>query len=212
MLYLSDEQRHLLPRPLSIFNVSRQKGELVLFFMIRGQGTALLAKSDPGSCRQLLGPLGNGFPPLPARSLLVGGGIGVAPLVFLAASTHTPRTLIYGASRADLLNCPFADLDLPGLTVLETTEDGSRGSKGTAVDLASSVLSGFRSLYACGPRPMLARLAKLSHDYEVAAWVSLEEKMACGIGACLGCAVKGRESYNKVCSDGPVFPAGEVFL
>lgn len=212
MAYLATEQRYLLPRPFSLYTVNREKGELVLFFMFRGQGTTLLASAEPGSYWQLLGPLGQGFPPLQARALLVGGGVGVAPLIFLASSTQAEKTLIYAAPSADFLNCPAGDLDLPGLTVLETTEDGSGGIKGTALDLTARILSDYKALYACGPRPMLEELVKLSRRYRVPAWVSLEEKMACGIGACLGCSVECASGYRSVCSDGPVFSANEVFL
>ena len=120
--------------------------------------------------------------------------------------------MIYGTRSADRLACPREDLDLPGLKVVEVTEDGSRGEKGTAVVTAERFIGQSSALFACGPRPLLAALADLAKQYKVPAWISVEERMACGIGACLGCAVKTDNGYLRVCSDGPVFPAGEVNL
>lgn len=202
----------MLPRPFSIFGLDRQKGELSLFFAVKGQGTKLLAGASPGSMWKLLGPLGTGFPSLPQESLLVAGGMGIAPLAFLAASTEIPRTLIYGARTADQLVCPPDDLKLPGLTLIETTEDGSRGEKGSAVDLLSRLLSGSGALFACGPNQMLRAVVCLSRQNGKEAWISLEERMACGIGACLGCAVAAGDGYRCVCSDGPVFSVKEVIF
>jgi dihydroorotate dehydrogenase electron transfer subunit len=210
MVYMPPGHRYMLPRPFSIFGLDRQKGEFSLFFAIKGQGTKLLAGASPGSVWKILGPLGKGFPSLPQKSLLVAGGMGIAPLVFLAASTETPRILIYGARTADQLVCPPDDLKLPGLTVIETTEDGSRGEKGSAVDLLARSISASGALFACGPRPMLRKVVSISDQNCLETWVSLEERMACGIGACLGCAVAVSDGYRSVCSDGPVFSAREV--
>ena len=212
MVYMSPEQRHMLPRPLSIFGVDREKGELSLFFAVKGQGTKLLADAFPGSEWKLLGPLGKGFPAIPQKSLLVAGGMGIVPLVFLAASTEVERTLIYGARTADQLVCPPEELELPRLKFIETTDDGSRGERGSAVDMLSRLISDTEAVFACGPNQMLKAVICLSREHGKDAWVSLEERMACGIGACLGCVVASRGGYRCVCSDGPVFSAKEVII
>ncbi len=212
MVYMPAEYPGMLPRPFSIYAVNRAGGELVLFFEIKGRGTELLAASRSGFTWKLLGPLGTGFPVPPPGSLLVAGGMGIAPLVFLAAVTDRPRILIYGAPTADRLICPSLDLALPGLTLIEVTEDGSRGEKGTASDVCRGLMAGAGAVFACGPKQMLASVASMGRRYGVKTRVSLEERMACGIGACLGCAVPGADGYRRVCRDGPVFPAEEVDL
>lgn len=210
MVYMPSGQGHMLPRPFSIFRADRDKGELSLLFEVKGRGTELLSRAEQASTWKLLGPLGRGFPSLPPKSLLVAGGMGVAPLVFLAASTKESRNLVYGATTADQLICPPADLVLPGLTLVTVTEDGSSGERGTAVDLCLRLLPEAAAVFACGPKQMLSAVALLTRQSCTPAWISIEERMACGIGACLGCVAKTSEGYRRVCCDGPVFPAGEV--
>lgn len=204
--------RYMLPRPYSICSVDRENGQLVIFFEVGGRGGELISTVEPGTTLRLLGPLGRGFPKPQAGSLLVAGGMGIAPLVFLAKSTTVPRTLIYGSRTAARMACPREDLDLPGLTVVEVTEDGSRGERGTACEIAERYIPSSSAVFACGPRQLLAALAEAAAERDIAAWVSVEERMACGIGACLGCAVRTDQGYMRVCKDGPVFPAGEVNL
>lgn len=210
MVYMNFCYRHLLPRPFSIFTRNRDKEEVSLLFAVKGQGTELMAAAEVGSLWKISGPLGSGFPALPEGSLLVAGGIGLAPLTFLAASTEKPRTLIYGARTASQLICPPGVLDLPNLEVIEVTEDGTRGERGTAADLLLGLLPGPPALFACGPGPMLRAVKTLCLHSGTPAWFSVEEKMACGIGACLGCAVQTPKGYSRVCREGPVLSAGEV--
>ncbi len=171
-----------------------------------------MAGMRQGAPVKLLGPLGAGFPALQPDSLLVAGGVGLAPLAFLAASTEQRRTLVYGARTAKQLVCSPAELGLPNLTVVEATEDGSRGKRGTVTDILPGLLPGSRALFACGPQRMLAAVKGQALQAGVPAWISLEERMACGIGACLGCAVQTSGGYRRICRDGPVFPAGEVLF
>lgn len=216
MLYLPPGRQQKLPKPLSIFRVDRDRGEITLFFQVKGEGTGILSGSDPSSLLKLLGPLGTGFPPVHANSILVAGGMGIAPLAYLAAEAVKPCSLIYAARRADQLVCPSADLEIAGLTLLEVTEDGSRGEMGSATDLLSRLLNSenhsCKAIFACGPRPMLQAVAGLGRQKSLPTWVSLEERMACGIGACLGCAVATTDGYKRVCHDGPVFPAEVVIF
>jgi len=212
MIHMPSSARHMLPRPYSICSVNTNRGELVVFFEIGGRGAEMLSAVEPGAYLRILGPLGRGFPEVLPGSLLIAGGMGVAPLVFLAASTEAERTLIYGSRSSSRLACPPEDLFMPGLTVIETTEDGSRGIKGTACDVAETIMAECSAIFACGPRHMLSAVAKSAQQFGVEAWVSVEERMACGIGACLGCVVETENGYLRVCKDGPVFPAGEVNL
>jgi dihydroorotate dehydrogenase electron transfer subunit len=216
MLYLPPNRQQQLPRPLSIFKVDRKRGELTLFFQVKGEGTGILADLKTGSTIKLLGPLGTGFPALPGNLLLVAGGMGIAPLVYLAATASKPCAIIYAACTAAQLVCPAADLEIPGVTLFEATEDGSRGDKGTAIDLLSRLLNAdpdrYRAIFSCGPRPMLKAVAELGRLTGLPTWISLEERMACGIGACLGCAVATTDGYKRVCHDGPVFSAEVVIF
>ncbi len=211
MVYMTPGCKHLLPRPFSISARDRDKDEISLLFAVKGQGTKLMAAAEVGSFWRISGPLGRGFPAVPGGSLLVAGGIGIAPLAFLAASTEKPRTLIYGARTAHQLICPPGLIDLPNLQVIEVTEDGSRGEKGTVADLLPALLPDAAVLFACGPGPMLRAVKALCIHSCTPAWFSVEEKMACGIGACLGCALQTPKGYSRVCREGPVFTAEEVF-
>jgi len=216
MLYLPPNRQQQLPRPFSIFKVDCKRGELTLFFQVKGDGTGILANVETDSTIKLFGPLGIGFPALPENSLLVAGGMGIAPLVYLAATTAKPCTMIYAACTAAQLVCPATDLKLSGVTLLEITEDGSRGEQGTAIDLLSRLLNAdsdrYKAIFSCGPRSMLKAVADLGHQTGLPTWISLEERMACGIGACLGCVVKTSGGYKRVCFDGPVFPAEVVIF
>ncbi|MGM0652337.1 MAG: dihydroorotate dehydrogenase electron transfer subunit [Bacillota bacterium] len=212
MVHMPPEQKYLLPRPLSVHLADRSKGTITLLFEVKGTGTGLMSGALEGSTWKMAGPLGRGFPVLPPHALLIAGGIGIAPLVFLAASSEKPHTLIFGGRTASQLACLPEELDLPNLTMFEVTEDGSRGQKGLATDYLTGLLPSAPALFACGPRPMLAMIKELCMQAKVPAWFSVEERMACGIGACVGCVVRTRQGYKRVCCDGPVFAAEEVLL
>lgn len=216
----------LLRRPLSLHDVDEAKGTIDLLFRVKGPGTRALAESLPGDDLDLIGPLGTGFPLGLGPSILVGGGIGVAPLLLLARRLGPAVSILIGfAGRADLdLVEPFRGLpDRGGLVV--ATEDGTPGTEtGKVTEHVEPVLrrqdGGRPVIYACGPRPMLAAVHGLAQKWNVPAWVSLEERLACGVGACRGCAVAvnrpgsgksaGDVTYQRVCRDGPVFLAGEL--
>jgi len=235
MVRIGQGYEPLLRRPFSIHWMDGQYLELL--YRVVGKGTERMASLGPGQELDLLGPLGKGFriPEDWRFALLVAGGMGVAPLRALAARLSTglqaersglqanPQrrriTLLIGARRAeDVLG--REDFERLGAEVLVTTEDGSLGEKGMATDLLREVLSRCSSdqdlpslLYACGPRPMLARVAQMAGELRIACQVSLEEFMACGIGACVGCAVEVKDQgspYQLVCKDGPVFDAGMI--
>lgn len=205
-----------LRRPISICGIDREEGNLRLVFAVRGQGTRMLATLQPGQEMDILGPLGHGFSLLgeESRIAVVGGGIGVPPLLELAGRHQKNCTAILGfRSREQVI----LDVDFAALCdTVVCTDDGSYGVEGTVAPALESLLQACRldMVYACGPKPMLRATAELCRAYGVRCQLSLEERMACGVGACLGCAVKilrdGKETYLHVCKDGPVFEAGEV--
>jgi dihydroorotate dehydrogenase electron transfer subunit len=204
----------LLPRPLSIYRFNKETDEIEIVFRVVGKGTKRLSETAPGRQVNLVGPLGRPFPTADRkkRMILVGGGIGVAPLMALAEAARGDDTLLIvgGKTKDDVL---FVDRDVRRIPIdtVCATEDGSTGERGTAVSALSSRVTGDDVVYACGPVGMLKEVARLSGEVGFTAWVSLEERMACGIGACLGCAVKGTSGhYLHVCKDGPVFDAKDI--
>lgn len=209
-----DRHRFFLRRPFSIFDCSREK--LSLLILERGEGTRLLRNSPIGSRIEFLGPLGNAFPDLPGeRIVAVAGGVGLAPLYYLARSRERDRlTLVYGGrSRDDL----FLDgVDLEGTGALLATEDGSHGFAGNAVELAGKIITGqgADAIFSCGPHGMLKSVAELAGRLGIAHYVSLENRMACGFGVCRSCVIQtaGPDGpvNRTVCNDGPVFDAAAI--
>ncbi len=211
-----------LRTPLSVHDCDAKAGTIALLYQTVGTSTHALSRRRPGASVNILGPLGNGFTLPPARSngnfaLLVAGGIGIAPLLFLARELVAKKVstrLLYGArTAADLAGIDaFEQL---GVAVACCTDDGSQGLKGNVVDLLAGYLQSGAAgnVYACGPTPMLRALQQLVRSKGLAAQFSLEAYMACGLGACLGCvvAVPGG-GYAHVCTDGPVFKERGVEL
>jgi dihydroorotate dehydrogenase electron transfer subunit len=234
MVRKSEGMEPLLARPLSVFGFQRQSSHslMELLYRVAGRGTSLLSRMKPGEQLAVLGPLGRGFtfPDKIKRVIFVAGGIGVAPLVYLLQSgiiaadsrRNIQKCFYLGARSSQLL----AGLDrLEGLCRLGIcTDDGSLGHHGTVTALLESETGGVKGydpsdtlIYACGPLPMIRSLATLLTDHPIPCQVSLEERMACGLGACLGCAVAirgsdGTREYQRVCKDGPVFDLSKVLL
>lgn len=206
-------QDPLLRRPLSICRVDPEAGTLTLVYRIVGRGTALLAQAKPGDTLDCLGPLGQGFSQNSERPLLIGGGMGIAPLVCLAQSfCPRPVTVVMGGrSKSELYWTELFTSLCDAVHI--ATNDGSLGHRGVAPDLLPDLLAAGRHdrVYACGPRPMLAEVVRICQSYSTPCEVSLEEHMACGIGACLVCTCDTTLGRKKVCSDGPVF-AGETVV
>lgn len=206
----------LLRRPMSIHSVDDRDTFSVLY-RVTGQGTAMLAELKAGNSLDVIGPLGAGFTvdKKSRRAILVGGGIGAAPLLYLAQSCLAKQMsviILLGASTRDSL-LAVADFKALGCVVKVTTEDGSAGVRGYVTDLLEPALmegAGPVAVFACGPVAMMHRAGTMAGIYDVPCQVSLEERMACGVGACLGCVVATEDGYRRVCADGPVFNAGEI--
>jgi len=217
---VNDSLEPLLRRPFGAYKIHRQKVEIL--YKVVGEATKILSAKKKGGTLDILGPLGNGFDiksPMPADqagAILVAGGHGVAPLYALAsaiAKTRNARnnlTVFIGAKTKKHVVCD-KDFRKLGAKVYIATDDGSKGYRGLVTNLLSRLLRAKEAtIYACGPKAMLKETAKVAKQHGIPCRLSLEEYMACGIGTCLGCAVKTRSGYKMVCKDGPVFDAGEI--
>lgn len=218
MVRVGDGLDPLLRRPFSIHQVA-EGGVLQVLFKIIGKGTQALAMLQPGQHMDLLGPLGRGFSIAENQQhCLIGGGIGIAPLLFLAKkilkkSEPSSVKVLLGARTKDELAPLEEDFANMGLDVQVATEDGTLGKRGLVTDLMVQLHHGDPvTVYTCGPHPMLQAVVQLCRSNKWNCQVSLEAMMACGLAACLGCAVLRPDlrGYAHVCKDGPVFDADEV--
>ena len=208
----------LLKRPFSLFR--RTPKGIQLLYKVRGRGTLLMRNLGRGSVLRVLGPLGNSYPLPPEGHIpvIVAGGIGVASVYCLAetlAARKNKAVIYYGArSESDLLL--LGPLRRVARRLAITTDDGSCGERGCITDTLSvlspeTVPPGTKAvIYACGPRKMLEAVAGIAAGRGMAAYVSMEESMACGVGACIGCVVKTTDGHKRVCKEGPVFNAKEI--
>jgi dihydroorotate dehydrogenase electron transfer subunit len=212
-----DEGSRLLPRPISICEIVPQERKLRVVYRIAGKGTKEFSQKKPGDTISVLGPLGNGFPLQKGKAILIGGGIGIPPMLQLAKTLEQQGCqvqAVLGYRGGDLfLKEEFERLG----DVFVSTEDGSAGTKGNVIDAIRANALTADVMYACGPTPMLRGVKAFSGQQGIPAWISLEERMACGIGACLGCVCNSTQEdahshvHNKrICKDGPVFDAREI--
>ena len=210
----------LLSRPFSVYRYHASndaEGAVQLLIKRVGKGTDLLSRMGPGEELSIQGPLGNGFPEIDysGRLFLAGGGIGIAPLMAVAESLAGDRLkrarLIFGGKTASDVSGIDDDITDVGVETVFVTEDGSRGRGGTVTGVLTGELESDDLVFACGPRGMLKATAILARERGCRAYVSHEERMACGIGLCLGCAVpKASGGYALTCKDGPVFDAQSI--
>ena len=211
-----NEGSRLLPRPISICEIDRKDGAIRLVYRVAGKGTAEFSGMRTGMQLKVVGPLGNGFPQKNKKAFLIGGGIGIPPMVELSKQLSGEKTVIAGY-RDDRL---FLKEELAqNAAFYAATEDGSAGTKGNVLDAVKACGIEGDILFACGPTPMLRAIKQYAKENGLECYLSLEEKMACGIGACLACVCKSTQVddhskvHNKrVCKEGPVFNAEEVEL
>lgn len=217
-LYSGDGAR-LLPRPISICETDKEKGRIRLVYRVAGAGTEEFSRYQEGDTVDILGPLGNGFPlegMAGKKAFLIGGGIGIPPMLQLAKELDCENQAVLGYRDGELfLKEEFESY----ASVYVATEDGSAGTKGNVIDAIRE--NGLKAdvIFACGPTPMLRAIKAYALERGIPCYLSLEEKMACGIGACLACVCQSKEVdphsnvHNKrICKDGPVFKAEEVEL
>lgn len=193
-----------LRRPLSIYKSG--KNTLSFLYKIVGKGTEVLAALKPGDQIKVLGPLGMAYPykNIGAVPVLVAGGTGIASVHFLASKLKNKGVLFYGARTKKELLC-LSEFKKLGWKVFVATEDGTQGFKGFVTDLMKEKIKKDNIVYTCGPTPMMKKVIETVKALKLKGYASLEEKMACGIGNCQGCAVKIGDEYKMVCKDGPVF-------
>ena len=202
-----------LRRPVGIAQVNLIKGTVTFIYRAVGKGTQALAELKPGEKINVLGPLGHGFSRQAKRPLLVGGGMGLSPLLFYAEQMQGQADVLMGGRDARELF--WQDIYAPHVQqVFCTTDDGSCGTKGFTTTLLPELLQQgkYDLVIACGPEIMMQGIAKIAKEYDVPCQVSLEKRMGCGLGACLSCSLDTTSGQRKkVCKDGPVFWAKEVF-
>ena len=211
-MYCNDKSK-LLPRPISICGINKEEGTLRVVYRVAGEGTKEFSEMKEGDTLEVMGPLGNGFALKEEKAIIIGGGIGIPPMLELAKQLNVEKTVVLGYRTSTFLKDEFEAV----CDVKVATEDGSQGTKGTAIDAIEKYGVEGKVIYACGPMPMLKALAVYAEEHGMEAQISLEERMACGIGACLGCICKTKEkghhtnvNNTRICKDGPVFDAKEV--
>ena len=220
-LYPKDETKRL-PRPISICEIDKENGILRLVYRVtkEGSGTEEFSGYRTGDEVKILGPLGNGFPVDEFRDkkvVLMGGGIGIPPMLSIAKELMGKCTAILGYRDTNtFLTDDFIDLNTK---LVLTSDDGSLGIKGNVIDGMKQAQLSADVIFACGPTPMLRGIKAFAEERKITCYISLEERMACGVGACLGCVCKSKEidehskvNNKRVCKDGPVFLAEEVEL
>lgn len=208
----------LLRRPFSIHQTS-DGGRIQIYFKVVGRGTEILAQVRENQKISVLGPLGRGFRlNLGAPAIIVGGGLGIAPMLFLAKENCRLKNkisddiVLLGARDKSELEPILADFRHLGIRLLTATYDGSLGHHGFVPELMQSVsLPPGCNVYACGPEPMMAGIYRICKSQDIPCQVSVESPMACGMGACLGCSRPAKDGgYTHVCLNGPVFDAEEL--
>lgn len=212
-VYCRDGSR-LLPRPISLCEIDREDQAVRIVYRVAGKGTDEFSHMRTGMPLNIIGPLGNGYPQKSKKAFLIGGGIGIPPLLQLAKDLDCDKQMILGYQNSDtFLSSEFSEYG----SVFVATEDGSVGTKGNVLDVIKKQELTADIIYACGPLPMLKALKTYALEQGIECWISLEERMACGVGACLGCVCRSvhkdehtHVNNKRICTEGPVFVAEEV--
>ncbi|MBQ4095536.1 MAG: dihydroorotate dehydrogenase electron transfer subunit [Oscillospiraceae bacterium] len=205
-----------LRRPISICDIDKNKGTIRLVFEVRGKGTDKISQISCGDLIDIIAPLGNGFKKIEGgKAICIGGGIGTPPMVGIAKEYGENATAISGFRNSSIAILQD-DFKAMGAKTILCTDDGSAGIHGFVTDALKNVLANENAdiIYACGPMGMLKAIVDIAEENGIECQVSLEQRMGCGVGACLVCACRtvkdGKEIYSHVCKDGPVFDSKEV--
>lgn len=211
----SKEGSKLLPRPISLCEIEKETGTVRLVYRVVGFGTKEFSRLKADDTLEIMGPLGNGFDRKDKKAILIGGGIGIPPMLELASELKCDKSIVTGFKDETFL---VEDLEKYG-TVYIASEDGRTGVKGNVLDAIREYGIEGDIIYACGPTPMLRAVKDYAGEHGIEAQISLEGKMACGIGACLACVCNTSEvdghshvKNARICKDGPVFDSREVEL
>ncbi len=211
----SKDGGHLLPRPISLCEIDKKLGTLRLVYRIVGYGTKEFSGLKAGDMIDIMGPLGNGFMKKDSRAIIIGGGIGIPPMLELSRELSCEKNIVLGYRDELFLNEEFE----PYGNVYISSEDGNHGTRGNVIDAIKENGVTGDIIYACGPTPMLRGIKQYAEENNIMCQISMEEKMACGIGACLACVCKTKDvdehsqvKNKRICADGPVFDAREVEL
>ena len=206
---------HILRRPFSVYRVLPESGAIEIIYQTVGEGTNYMTGYTPGIECSVMGPLGHGWQPCEGKLLVVGGGVGAAPLFMfaeqLAADGH-PFEVVLGAQTESMLVTRADYAALLGRDPILATDDGSVGYAGFCTEPVREQLATgeYAGVFCCGPEPLMRAVAGIAAEAGVACWVSMEKRMACGVGACLSCVVETHEGKRRSCVDGPVFDAKDV--
>lgn len=211
-----NEGSRILPRPISICEALPEKNQLRLVYRVVGKGTTEMSELHAGATIQVMGPLGNGYDLLDKKAILIAGGIGIPPMLELAKNLNCEKTIVLGYRDSQMFL--KEEFEKYGKVVV-STDDGSYGTKGTVIDAIKEQGVTGEAIYSCGPTPMLRGVKVFGEENDIITQISMEEKMACGIGACLACVCKSKDvdhhtnvNNKRICKDGPCFYAGEVEL
>lgn len=214
---IADMDDHILRRPFGVYDAQPEEGTIEIMYQVLGVGTRRLTALKPGVEMSLIGPIGRGWQPPEGigRALLVAGGVGSAPLHPLAkmlVERDCQVTAVLGAQTKDALVARVRYADTVGSEPLCSTDDGTFGREGFCTSIVKDMLEAVDYDYVacCGPEPLMVKVASMAAEHGVFCEVSLEKRMACGVGACLSCVADTTEGRKRVCVDGPVFPAETV--
>ena len=214
-MQLNGHDANILRRPFSVYKADADSGSIDILYQVVGKGTALMPAYKPGDQCSLMAPLGNTWQPVEGKLLLVGGGVGAAPLFMFAqqlAADGRDFEVVLGGRSADFLVTRADYAELLGRDPVIATDDGSVGHAGFATDPVRELLATgeYAAVFCCGPDPLMRAVSGIAAEAGVDCWVSEEKRMACGIGACLSCVVETTSGKKRSCVDGPVFNASEV--
>lgn len=208
-------EAHILRRPFSVYRTQPEAGIIEIIYQVVGEGTRFMTDLTAGQVSSIMGPIGRGWEAVDGKVLLVGGGVGAAPLFLFAeklVNEGHPMDVVLGAQTESMLVTRADYAEIMGREAILATDDGSLGHAGFCTGpVADALATGeYAAVYCCGPEPLMHAVANIAAEAGVDCWISMEKRMACGIGACLSCVVETVDGKKRSCVDGPVFNAKDV--